>query len=116
MLDQKNCQSCPSDTSPLDTQAINKYLAGLDNWQLHHDRNKIYCEYTFKNFIDALEFVNKVGAICEKENHHPDINFGWGFCQIIFYSHNIKGLHENDFIMAAKTTQLFNKMSGQQRN
>ena len=53
-----------------------------------------------------MALVNKVGDLAEEEGHHPDITFGWGYCTVLFYTHKIKGLHENDFIMAAKVDAL----------
>ena len=64
--------------------------------------------FTFKNFMDSQNFVNKVGEISEKEGHHPDIIFGWGYAKINITTHAIKGLSENDFILAAKIDQIFN--------
>jgi len=58
--------------------------------------------FTFPNFIQAQNHAVQVGDISEAENHHPDINYGWGYCTVVFYTHKISGLHENDFIMAAK--------------
>ena len=62
--------------------------------------------YKFKNFREALGFVDRVGGLAEDEGHHPDITFGWGYATISLHTHKIKGLHENDFIMAAKINQL----------
>src|SRR3569623_642225 len=53
-------------------------------------------------FAEALAYVNRVGALAEAEGHHPDITFGWGYCTVVLYTHKIKGLHANDFIMADK--------------
>ena len=64
--------------------------------------------FTFKNFMDSQNFVNKVGEISEKEGHHPDIIFGWGYAKINITTHAIKGLSENDFILAAKIDKIFN--------
>ena len=60
----------------------------------------------FKNFIESQSFVNKVGDIAEKENHHPDISFGWGYCKVKIFTHAIKGLAESDFILAAKIDKI----------
>ena len=64
--------------------------------------------FKFKNFRDSQNFVNKVGEISEEEGHHPDIIFGWGYAKINITTHAIKGLSENDFILAAKIDQIFN--------
>ena len=62
--------------------------------------------FKFGNFIDALGLAQHVGELCEKEGHHADITFGWGYCKVEFQTHKISGLHENDFIMAAKVNEL----------
>ena len=63
-------------------------------------------EFTFENFIDSQSFVNKVGQLAENEGHHPDIIFGWGYAKINITTHAIKGLSENDFILAAKIDKI----------
>jgi 4a-hydroxytetrahydrobiopterin dehydratase len=63
-------------------------------------------KFTFRNFAESLAFVNQVAAVAETENHHPDIEFGWGYAVFTLYTHDIGGLHENDFIVAAKINAL----------
>ncbi len=63
--------------------------------------------FKFKNFVDALAFTNKVGEIAEAEGHHPVIITDWGKVTVTWWTHKIKGLHRNDFIMAAKTDRLY---------
>ena len=63
-------------------------------------------EFSFKNFKESQKFINKVGDIAEKENHHPDITFGWGYCRVKIFTHAIKGLAESDFILAAKIDKI----------
>ena len=65
-------------------------------------------KFTFKNFLKSQKFVNEVGKISENESHHPDIIFGWGYAKISITTHAIKGLSENDFILAAKIDQIIN--------
>ena len=84
-------------------------LANLKGWEFGDDRIKT--RRKFANFAEALEFVNKVGALAEAADHHPDITFGWGYATISLHTHKIKGLHENDFIMAAKIDGLFDGAS-----
>ena len=67
---------------------------------------KLKKNFKFKNFIDSQNFINKVGNISEKENHHPDIKFGWGYANISITTHAIEGLSENDFILAAKIDKI----------
>jgi 4a-hydroxytetrahydrobiopterin dehydratase len=61
----------------------------------------------FKDFTESQNFTTKVGQISENENHHPDISFGWGYAKILITTHAIKGLSENDFILATKIDQIF---------
>ena len=63
--------------------------------------------FKLKNFVDAIEFTNKVGVIAEEEDHHPLMIVEWGKVTVQWWSHKIKGLHKNDFIMAAKTDEMF---------
>ena len=65
-------------------------------------------KFIFKNFLESRKFINEVGKISEEEKHHPDILFGWGYAEIKITTHAIKGLSENDFILAAKIDNLFN--------
>ena len=63
-------------------------------------------EYKFENFIQSQNFINKVGNIAETEGHHPDIWFGWGYAKIKIFTHAINGLHESDFVLAAKIDKI----------
>ncbi len=90
----------------MDKDASLVYLAERPNWRLDTDGKAIERELRFRNFADALAFVNKVGAIAEEQGHHPDISFGWGYASIKLQTHSIGGLHENDFILAAKIDML----------
>ena len=66
------------------------------------------CFCSSESLVLALSsFVNRVGELAEREGHHPDIGFGWGYCEVTLYTHKIKGLHENDFIMAAKINEFY---------
>jgi 4a-hydroxytetrahydrobiopterin dehydratase len=72
-----------------------------------NDAHRIERRFSFRNFREALSFVQKVGEIAESEGHHPDVQFGWGYATISLQTKKIKGLHENDFIMATKIDRLF---------
>ena len=94
-----------------DISEIHKYQKKVDGWDVSKNEKKIYFlekKFTFKNFINSLDFINNVGKISEAEDHHPDISFGWGYAKIIITTHAINGLSENDFILAAKIDQIFN--------
>jgi len=108
-LYKKKCIACDGDTIPFDTSEIHKYLKKVDGWDVKSSEDKNYYlekNFKFENFIKSQEFVNKVSLIAEKESHHPDICFGWGYAKIKIFTHAIKGLAESDFILAAKVDQL----------
>lgn len=107
MLDLKSCVPCRGGIPPLDKKEAEEMLAQVPDWKLLDDATKIQRNYAFDNFMDALAFTNKVGELSEAENHHPDITLGWGYCTVVYYSHKINGLHENDFVMAAKVSKLY---------
>ncbi len=107
----KKCSPCEGGAIPFDVSEIHKYQKKVDGWELVQNDKKIYFlekKFTFKNFLESQDFVNKVGKISEEEGHHPDILFGWGYAKITITTHAIEGLSENDFILAAKIDQNFN--------
>lgn len=101
-LSEKKCVPCQGGLPALNRDEAERYIARVPRWQLAADGNSISCTWKWRNFAEALAFVNRVGEVCEAEGHHPDIRFGWGYATVVFYTHKIGGLHENDFIMAAK--------------
>jgi len=108
-LADKKCVSCEGNILPFDVKEIHKYLKKVDGWHVKSDNEKSYFlikEFKFKNFLESQDFTNKVGIIAEKEGHHPDISFGWGYCKIKIFTHAIKGLAESDFILAAKIDKI----------
>ncbi len=105
-LVEKSCVPCQGGRPPLEPAEAEHLLAQTPGWSLIHDGTRLERGFTFANFGAALDFVNRVGDIAERENHHPDISFGWGYATVVFYTHRIGGLHENDFVMAAKVNQL----------
>ena len=105
----KKCTLCEGETLPFNISEIQKYQKKVDGWDVKKDKKEIYFlekTFKFKNFINSQNFINKVGSISEKENHHPDISFGWGYAKIVITTHAIEGLSENDFILAAKIDQI----------
>ena len=110
-LSNKKCVACEGKVLPFDISEIHKYQKKVDGWDVKKNIKEKYFlkkNFKFKNFIKSQNFVNKVGEISEKENHHPDISFGWGYANIVITTHAIEGLSENDFILAAKIDQIFN--------
>ncbi len=101
-LDQKQCVPCHEGAAALPAEEVQHLLSHTEGWGLTADSKAIHRRFTFKNFKQALVFVNKVGEVAEAEGHHPDILFGWGYVEIILTTHAIDNLHENDFIVASK--------------
>ena len=105
-LTEKTCVPCQGGIPPLSKQDAESYLDQVPGWRLSESGDRIVRRFAFDDFKGALAFVNAVGALAEEEQHHPDIAFGWGYAEVTFFTHKIKGLHENDFIMAAKANAL----------
>ena len=82
-----------------------KHLLNLPGWLLSD--NKIEKEYKFKTYLEGLDFANKIGHIAEEQDHHPDIVIRWRRVKLSLTTHSIKGLSENDFIMAAKAEEAY---------
>ncbi len=109
LADQK-CVPGRRGIPPMDKERAEKMLNQLDSgWSLNRDGH-LERLYTFKNFAQALVFVNKIGAVAEAENHHPDIYLTWGKCRIEIWTHVINGLTESDFYLAAKSDRVFNQL------
>jgi len=106
-LATKQCIPCKGGIPPLNREQAETYLKDTPGWELAADTSRIHRNFKFENFVTALEFVNRVGDLAENEGHHPDIGLGWGYCDVTLYTHKLKGLHENDFIMAAKINELY---------
>jgi 4a-hydroxytetrahydrobiopterin dehydratase len=102
----KTCTPCRGGEPPLDRAAADRYLREAPGWTLLDDGNRIERKFQRKNFKEALALVDRIGALAEEEGHHPDLTFGWGYVTVSLHTHKIKGLHENDFIMAAKINRL----------
>lgn len=109
-LHQMKCVACRKGEPALTDDEIKLLHPQIREWQVREVEGMKRLErvFKFKNFAQALEFTNKVGAIAEAEDHHPMIITEWGKVTIDWWTHKIGGLHKNDFIMAAKTDQLFN--------
>src|SRR5882724_4690722 len=101
-LAKKKCVPCEDKSGALEPKVAEHLLEELNKWKIV-DEKHIEKTLQFKNFASALAFINKVGEIAEKENHHPDIAlFSWNKVKFTLSTHSIGGLSENDFILAAK--------------
>ena len=106
-LADKTCIPCRGGVPPLEPARVQELLGQLENgWGLN-TAGHIERLYEFKNFAEALAFVNRVGAVAETEGHHPDLYLAWGKCKVEIWTHKINGLTESDFYMAAKADREF---------
>jgi 4a-hydroxytetrahydrobiopterin dehydratase len=105
-LADKTCVPCRGDVPPLRGKELEELERQVPDWVVveeHHLRR----EFRFRNFREALAFVNRVGELAEEQGHHPDIDFGWGRAAITVFTHKIDGLTESDFVLAAKVDRLY---------
>jgi 4a-hydroxytetrahydrobiopterin dehydratase len=111
-LENKKCVPCHGGVSALTPAEAKQMLGRLlssrdeDGWQLIEDGKALKREFKFADFYRAMSFVNAVAHIANLEDHHPDLECGWGYCRVRYQTHAIGGLHENDFICAAKVDAL----------
>ena len=105
-LAQKSCKPCEGDVAPLGGEEAQAMMRKLDGWTLSDDETTIRRRFEFKGFAKAVEMANLAAWLGNKQGHHPDITFGWGYCEVAFTTHAAKGLTENDFICAARLDSL----------
>lgn len=104
-----SCVPCRGGEPPLDPQEIAGLLPDVPGWDVTEEMGipRLVRIFKLRNFAQALEFTQLVGSIAEAEDHHPAILTEWGKVTVSWWTHKIKGLHRNDFIMAAKTDRLY---------
>jgi 4a-hydroxytetrahydrobiopterin dehydratase len=105
-LAEKSCVPCRGGIPPLGFDEAEALHQQAPDWELLDRATRIERTYRFKNFRDAFAFVERAAGLAESEGHHPDISFGWGYATVSLHTKKIKGLHENDFIMAAKLDRI----------
>ena len=107
-LHQIKCVACRAGEPTVTDSEIDMLLPQIPEWQVKEvdGIKRLERVFKFKNFAQALEFTNKVGAIAEEEAHHPLLITEWGRVTVNWWTHKIGGLHKNDFIMAAKTDKI----------
>jgi 4a-hydroxytetrahydrobiopterin dehydratase len=101
----KKCAPCGGDIKPFDEEKIASYLLEVPGWSVK-DYMMISRHFEFHDFVEAMDFVNKVARVAEAEGHHPDIHIFYSKVDIDLWTHAIHGLSENDFIVAAKINQI----------
>jgi 4a-hydroxytetrahydrobiopterin dehydratase len=111
-LAEKTCTPCRGGIPPLTQEEAERLRAQVPDWEMRDDAHRIERSFRFRNFREALTFVQGVGELAEAQGHHPDISFGWGYATVSLRTKKIKGLHENDFIMASRIDRLLNNAPG----
>jgi 4a-hydroxytetrahydrobiopterin dehydratase len=105
-LARKNCVPCRGGIPPLTPEKAMELAAGTPGWELAEGHTRLRRVFKTETFPKAIEFVVRVGELAEEEGHHPDFGIHYREVMLVLYTHKIGGLHENDFIMAAKINEL----------
>lgn len=108
-LKQQKCEEVSPGASQVNDAEMQEYRSQVPEWSIveRDGINRLERVFQFKDFVSALDFTNKVGAIAEQEGHHPALLTEWGRVGIAWWTHSVGGLHRNDFIMAAKTDEIY---------
>ncbi|HRN69964.1 MAG TPA: 4a-hydroxytetrahydrobiopterin dehydratase [Candidatus Woesebacteria bacterium] len=103
------CIPCEEGGDPMNEEQISKYSPQVPKWKIIDTNSiaKLQREFIFKNFVEAITFADKVGKIAEENGHHPRLIIDWGKVTVLWWTHAVKGVHRNDFVMAAKTDELY---------
>jgi len=107
-ISKQHCEPCRSGAAKVTAEEINLYRQEIPDWEIVtiDGIERLQRVFKFRNFVDALEFANRVGTLAEQEGHHPALLTEWGRVSVQWWTHKIGGLHRNDFIMAARTDTL----------
>ena len=108
-LAQEKCVACRADAPQVTDEEIADLHPEVPEWQILEQDGirRLERSFRFRNFLQALAFTGQVGAVAEEEGHHPRLVTEWGRVTVTWWTHKIRGLHANDFIMAAKTDELY---------
>ncbi len=106
-LASRDCVPCKGGVAPLSDAEVAPFLAQLDEGWGVVDGHHLSRTYRFKNFSEALDYTNAVGELAEEQGHHPDLHLAWGSVGVEIWTHKIDGLHEADFVFAAKCDRLY---------
>jgi 4a-hydroxytetrahydrobiopterin dehydratase len=105
-LAKKKCVPCEGNVKPLTKEEAEKLLTELNEWALIDEAHMLAKSFHFDDFVQAINFVNKVAVIAEEEGHHPDLTISYADVGVELSTHAIEGLSENDFILAAKIDEI----------
>lgn len=105
-LASRTCVACEGGLKKLQKAEVDRLRLEVPTWAVAKDGKRIARTFKFEEFAPAMVFVNKVAKLAEREGHHPDIHVHWNQVELVLWTHAIGGLHENDFILAAKIDRL----------
>ena len=113
LLSQERCTACRRDSPSVTPEEIAVLHLEMPDWALidGDEIPKLDREFKFRDFAGALDFTNRVGALAEEEGHHPRLTTEWGRVRVTWWTHKIRNLHRNDFVMAAKTDAIYSEMT-----
>jgi 4a-hydroxytetrahydrobiopterin dehydratase len=111
-LTSKSCVPCRGGVPPLTEEEARRLSEAVPAWTLLQNGTRLVRRFEFRDFQAAMEFVNRVADLAEEEGHHPDFEIHWNKVELTLWTHKIGGLHENDFILAAKINRLLEEPSG----
>lgn len=113
LLASELCTACRRDSPSVSPEEISILLPQTTEWDLvdQDDVPKLDRTFRFRDFAQALEFTNRVGELAEEQGHHPLLTTEWGRVRVAWWTHKIRNLHRNDFVMAAKTNEIYAGMS-----
>ena len=108
-LNNEKCVACRRDSPSVSEAEIIELKPEVPDWELTHENGipKLDRVFKFKDFQQALDFTNQLGELAEDQGHHPRLITEWGRVQVTWWTHKIRNLHRNDFVMAAKSDQVF---------
>ncbi|OGT54587.1 MAG: 4a-hydroxytetrahydrobiopterin dehydratase [Gammaproteobacteria bacterium RIFCSPHIGHO2_12_FULL_41_15] len=108
-LTHKKCKPCEGGVDPLKKEVAKDLLKQTIGWTISEDGKSISQRFEFKGFYKVMGFINALAWIANTEGHHPDVKYGYNYCEVLFTTHAIDGLSENDFICASKIDALLNQ-------
>ena len=111
-LASKKCVPCRGGVPTLTASEAEKLREETPEWALSQNATRLARRFEFADFKAAIEFVNRVAELAEEQGHHPDIAIHWNKVDLLLWTHKIGGLHENDFVMAAKIDRLLEEPKG----
>lgn len=106
---KKTCEACRADAPKATDEQIQNFLSNYSEWKLIKEGEipQLVRSFKFPNYTESVKFTNKIAELSDIEDHHPAITLEWGRVKVVWWTHKINGLHENDFIMSAKSDEIY---------